>query len=246
MKPNRFKKGIVTLVFFLALGFCTLFASVATAYAGNPVPKLNVRTKALVKGRDYALKVYNLSETQTVTFTSSAPKTASVDESGIVSGLSVGTAIISVDITDSATGEVLSLQCKINVGPPAFLIKLSRQQANLVIGQRTLMSWMIAPLNTVELPKFSSSDPMIASVSAGGAVTAKSAGTAYIFAQINNGQYSVCRITVTEEDVETTELPTSTPIPRTERTFTDFLIDLNANFTNGDNSQEHTGVDSTQ
>ncbi len=246
MKPNRFKKGIITLVFFLALGFCTCFASAVTAFAGEPVPKLNVRTKALVKGKDYALKVYNLSETQTVTFTSSAPKVASVDEEGIVSGLSVGTTVITVAITDSASEETLSLQCKVTVGPPAFLIKLSRQQADLTIGQRTLMSWMIAPLNTVELPKFSSSDSTVAFVSAGGMVTARSAGTAYIFAQLDNGQYSVCRITVTEEEDLVEDVPTATPVPQEERAFTDFLIDLNAGFTSGDNTTEPTSVDSTQ
>ena len=253
MKQTCFKKGIITLVFFLTFAFCALFATAVTAHANAANPKLNVKSKAIVKGKDYALKVYNLSETQTVSFTSESPKIASVDEAGVVTGLSVGTTVITAIIEDSVSDEPLRLQCKITVGPPAFLIKLSRQQADMVIGERSMMSWMIAPLNTVELPKFSSSNPDVASVSAGGVVTAKSAGTAYIFAQIDNGQYSACCITVTEEltVAENAEEPvvaeaTAESTESNERTFADFLIDLNANFTNGDNTSESTGADSAQ
>ena len=64
MKQKRFSKGIITLVFLLSLCFCSLFANATTAYAGTRDPKLNVKTKAIVKGKDYALKVYNLSETE--------------------------------------------------------------------------------------------------------------------------------------------------------------------------------------
>ena len=245
MKQNRFKKGIITLVFLLAVGFFSVFASATGAYANTQVPKLNVRTKAIVKDKDYALKVYNLSETQTVTFTSSFPKVATVDEEGLVKALSIGTTVITAVITDSDSEDIVSLQCKITVGPPALFIMLSRQQEDMVVGQRSLMSWRISPLNTVELPKFSSSDPEVASVSAGGIITAKSAGTAYIFAQIDNGQFSACRITVTEEDVMDSKTVTE-PEESAESTFADFLINLNSNFTNGDNTSEDTGAESAQ
>jgi len=246
MKQKRFTKGIITLVFLLSLSFYTLFAGAFIAYANTTTPKLNVKSKDIVKGKDYALKVYNLSETQTVTFTSDAPKIASVDEAGVVTALSVGTTVITAIIEDSESDTSMRLQCKVTVGPPAFLIMLSRQQAELVVGQRTMMSWMIAPLNTVELPKFSSSNPKVASVSAGGIVTAKSEGTAYIFAQIDNAQFSACRITVTEAGEVVAAEAAFEPDERAERTFADFLINLNANFTNGDNTSENTDADSAQ
>ena len=113
------------------------------------------------------------------------------------------------------------------------------------------MSWMIAPLNTVELPKFSSSNPEVASVSAGGIITAKSAGTTYIFAQLDNGQFGACRITVAEEE-EGEEADAAVakaafePDERTESTFAEFLINLNSNFTNGDNTSGNTGADTAQ
>lgn len=249
MKQRRFSKGIITLVFLLSVSLFTIFASASTAYAAG-TPKLNVKSKAIVKGKDYALKVYNLSETQTVTFTSEDEKIASVNETGVVAAVSVGTTVVNVLIEDSERSETVALQCKITVGPPALFIMLSRQEADMTIGQRAIMNWLIAPLNTVELPKFSSSKPEIATVSAGGIVTARSAGTAYIFAQLDNGQFSACRITVSEPvDVITEEAVATAafePDEITESTFADFLINLNANFTNGDNTSENTGADSAQ
>ena len=249
MKQIRFSKGIITLVFLLSVSFFTLFASASTAYAAG-TPKLNVKSKAIVKGKDYALKVYNLSETQTVTFTSDDVKIASVDETGVVAALSVGTTVVHVHIEDSESDESVELQCKITVGPPALFIMLSRQEAELTVGQRAIMNWLIAPLNTVELPKFYSTNQKVASISVGGIVTAKSIGTTYIFAQLDNGQFSACRITVSESDGELTDEAIATvafePDETTESTFADFLINLNANFTNGDNTSENTGADTAQ
>lgn len=248
MKHNRFSKGIITLVFLLSVSFFALFANAATAYANTAAPKLNVKSKAIVKGKDYALKVYNLSETQTVTYTVEDAKIASVDEKGVVTALSIGTTVVTVTIADSESKDSVNLQCKITVGPPALFVMLSRQQVDMVIGQHAIMYCLIAPLNTVELPKFSSSNPEVASVSAGGIVTAKSEGTAYIFAQVDNGQFSACCITVSEDKEGTAAAAEASfePEERTESTFADFLINLNANFANGDNTSENTGADSAQ
>ena len=259
MKQNRFSKGIITLVFLLSVSLCTIFASASTAYAAG-TPKLNVKSKAIVKGKDYALKVYNLSETQTVTFTVADEEVASVDEFGVVTALSIGTTVVTAVVEDSEISEdaePVVLECKITVGPPALFILFSRLEMDMVVGERSLMSWMIAPLNTVELPKFSSSAPEVASVSAGGIVTAKSAGTAYIFAQLDNGHFGACRITVNEalelieepeEEVAVAETAVAeAPVEEEPKsTFADFLINLNANFTNGDNTSENTGAETAQ
>lgn len=241
MKQKSLFKGIITLVFLLLVGFFSLSGKPATAHAGNPEPKLNVKSKAIVKGKDYALKVYNLTETQTVTFTSEDIKIASVDEFGVVTALSVGTTVVTAIIEDSESDQAVELQCKITVGPPAIFVKLSRQETGMVVGQRALMYWLLGPLNTVELPKFSSSDPEVASVSAGGVVTAKSEGTAYIFAQIDNGQYDVCCVTVTPEGEAVAEAAFEPDV-----SFADFLIKLNENFTNGADTSENTGADTAQ
>lgn len=241
MKQKCFSKGIVTLVFLLCIGFFSLFANPAAAYANTAAPKLNVKSKAIVKGKDYALKVYNLTDTQTVTFTSDSPKIASVDEEGVVTALSVGTALITAVIEDSSSDVPVSLQCKITVGPPAIFITLARQEAEMIVGQRALMYWLVSPMNTVEVPKFSSSAPEIASVSAGGVITAKSEGTAYIFAQIGNGQFGACCITVTAADDAVAEASFEPDV-----TFAEFLIKLNENLTSGDNTSENTDTVTAQ
>ncbi len=241
MKQKSLFKGIITLVFLLCICLFPLFANPATAYANSTLePKLNVKTKSIVKGKDYALKVYNLTETQTVTFSSDDAKVASVDENGVVTALSVGTAVITATVKDSAAAPV-KLQCKITVGPPAIYVRLSSEEASMVVGQRATMYWLIYPINTVELPKFFSSSSEVASVSAGGVVTAKSEGTAYIFAQIGSGQYSTCCITVTSEGDAAAEATFEPDI-----SFADFLIRLNEDIANGDNTSENTGADVAQ
>ncbi len=241
MKQKTLFKGIITLALILCIGFLTIVtASSATAFAGTAAPKLNVKSKSIVKGKDYALKVYNLTETQTVTFASANTEVASVDEAGVVTALSVGTTVVTATVEDVEAGSV-ELQCKITVGVPAIFIQLSRHEMTLVTGQRSLMYWLISPFNTVEQPKFSSSAPEIVSVSAGGVITAKSEGTAYIFAQIGNGQFDVCSITVTSAEVTSAR-----SAAESEDAFADFLIKLNENFTSGDNTSENTGAEAAQ
>ena len=253
MKQKSLFKGIITLVLLLFVGLFSMSAAPATAFAGTSEPKLNVKSKDIVKGKDYALKVYNLTETQTVTFTSEDVEIASVDEAGLVTALSVGTTVVTAVIEDTESESPVELQCKITVGPPAIFVKLSRQTTEMVVGQRALMYWLVSPFTTVEVPKFSSSAPDIASVSAGGIVSARAEGTAYIFAQLDNGYFDLCRVTVAteaEEEVEETDgaaVAEAAIEPETSDTsFAEFLIKLNTNFTNGDNTSENTGADTAQ
>lgn len=241
MKQNSLFKGIITLVLVLFVGLFSFSAAPATAYAGNAEPKLNVKSKDIVKGKEYALKVYNLTETQTVTFVSGDSKIAAVDETGLVTALSIGTTVITAVIEDTAAIFPMELQCKITVGPPAIFVKLSRQETEMVVGQRALMYWLVSPFTTVEVPKFSSSAPEVASVSAGGIVTAKSEGTAYIFAQIDNGLFDLCCVTVSSEGDIVAEAAFEP-----DTSFAEFLIKLNTNFTSGDITSEDTGAETAQ
>ena len=123
MKLKKWFKGIITALLLLIVGLLPLSAKPASAYAGNADPKLNVKSKAIVKGKDYALKVYNLTETQTVTYSSDDIKIASVDEFGVVTALSVGTTVVTATIEDSESEDSIELHCKITVGPPAIFIR---------------------------------------------------------------------------------------------------------------------------
>jgi len=208
--------GLV-LVLVLTLG---VFASPVSAKAAAPELKLNVKTKTLVTEKNYSLKVYNLADNQTVTFKSDHPEFASVDETGLVSAVAVGTAIITATVkTDTKT--VAQLECEITVGPPAISVKLTRPTIILMNGRKALLKTILQPLNTVENVKFSSLDNLIASVSSAGRVTARSIGTTYLVAAISNGKYDACQVIVVDEEaylalLENPEIDPLTLIPLEE------------------------------
>lgn len=216
MKLINHKKSffIFGLILFLGVSFPFSTPTVEALATETQDIKLNVSSQTLVKGKSFSIYVYNLSEGQTATFVSSSPSIASVDEFGTVTANFVGTATIQVTITE---GEeiIVTLPCEIKVGPPAISVQFSRLELVMTIGQKLTLERIIQPLNTVETAKFSSDDRTVATVSAGGRVTAKSEGSTYIFAQIDNGNFAVCKILVYSEETllpENTEDTTTNPL----------------------------------
>ena len=201
MRLKSYLKGLFIFGLVLFLGVVCPIGNLQTAYANETQDiKLNVTSQTIVKGKCFSLYVYNLIEGQQVTFVSSDPAIASVDELGIVTGNNVGTATILVTITEGEnTVDILS--CDIKVGPPAISVQFSRLELMMTVGQKLTLERIILPLNTVETAKFSSYDRNIATVSAGGRVTAKAVGFTYIFAQLDNGRFAVCKINVLPEPV---------------------------------------------
>lgn len=264
MKHKCLRKGIITLCLMLCFSVTSplLFAAPFTAYAAEAEIKLNVKSKTIVKGKQYALKVYNLTENETVSFKSEDDSIASVNENGVVTALSVGTTKITVTIANKETKETFTLQCDIIIGPPAISIQFSRLNYDLIVGQRVFIEKILQPLNTVEEAKFLSLDKSIATVSTGGFITAKNVGTTFIVAQIDNGAFAVCQVVVTdpaiiEEPVVFDDTATINEIANAsagtqgrsleptseeevESDFESFLKRLNANFANGDNASENT------
>ena len=201
----RLKNNLKSLFIFgliLFLGVSLPCNSMLTAYANETQDiKLNVNSQTIVKGKTFSLYVYNLNEDQEVTFVSSDPAIASVNQNGVVTGNLVGTATILVTVTEEEdTVDILS--CDIKVGPPAISVQFSRLELSMVVGQKLTLERIVLPLNAVESPKFSSYDRTIASVSAGGRVTAKTEGSTYIFAQLDNGRFAVCKVYIFPEGTE--------------------------------------------
>ena len=264
MKHKCLRKGIITLCLMLCFSIISpfLFAAPLTAYAAEAEIKLNVKAKTIVKGKQYALKVYNLTENQTVSFKSEDDSIATVNANGVVTAVSVGTTKITVTIANKETKENSTLQCDIIVGPPAISIQFSRVNYELTIGQRVFIEKILQPLNTVEEAKFLSFDKNIATVSTGGFITARNVGTTFIVAQIDNGAFAVCQViitypTTTDEPIEFDDTATINDIANAsgegqgrsgspdskdnvDSNFEDFLKRLNANFANGDNASENT------
>ena len=198
---KRYPKNYIRVIGLatLALVLSILVLAPVSAKAAAPEIKLNVRSKTLVTEKSYALKVYNLSDNQTVSFKSNQPECASVDENGLVIANAVGTAVITATVRDDSK-IVEQLQCEITVGPPAISIKLTQQTVYLMDGGKTLLDTILLPLNTAENVKFSSLSSEIASVSSGGRITARSQGVTFVVAAIDNGKYDTCKVVVVDEE----------------------------------------------
>lgn len=199
MRLKRFLKSLFVFGLILFLGVSLANNGVLTAHAAETQDiKLNVTSQTIVKGKTLSLYVYNLNDGQTVTYVSSDPAIASVDGSGVVTGNMVGTATILVTVTEGLnTVEILS--CDVKVGPPAINVQFSRLELEMVVGQKLTLERIVLPLNAVESPKFSTYNRAVATVSAGGRVTAKAEGSTYIFAQLDNGRFAVCKVYIFPE-----------------------------------------------
>ncbi|WMJ86175.1 Ig-like domain-containing protein [Anaerocolumna sp. MB42-C2] len=180
----------------------SIIAKASTVDEDQNAIKLNVSSTSLVKDTTYALKIYNILDSHKVSYKSDSTSIATVDDTGIITAVDFGKAIITVTVKDGLK-TIATLECEVTVGPPAISVILTKSEVTMTAGSRTSLTAILKPNNTVEEAKFSSNDPEVASVSAGGRITAKKAGSTYIFAAISNGKMGMCKVTVVEEEVNT-------------------------------------------
>ena len=133
---------------------------------------------------------------KSVTWTSSNPEVASVDDSGNVTGLDVG----NVEITaTTADGSSLKAVSKISVNPIlAQSVTIGYDgQTNLYVGVKAQLSATVLPENTTDKSiAWRSLNPTVASVSETGLVTALAIGNVTITATTTNGQTAQIEFTV--------------------------------------------------
>ena len=148
---------------------------------------LNQNTAELEAGDTLALTAEILPEgaDQSVTWESSDPDVASVDENGTVTAISEGTATITAT---SDTDDSLSDSCVITVNEPEEpvvlpeSIELDQTSVELEAGDTLVLTAEILPEEADQSVTWESSDPDVASVDENGTVTAISEGTATITA----------------------------------------------------------------
>lgn len=163
----------------------------STIYFGGTEAQASVALKPTVSPKD--------ATDATLTWTSSNPEVASVDENGNVVALSKGTAVI----TASANGGTnKSATCAVTVEQLVTEVKIDKQ-LNLYLGgkpeqQTGQLSPEITPDNANDKSlTWTSSAPAIASVDADGKVTALKTGTATIKATSNDKGKKAASCTVT-------------------------------------------------
>lgn len=126
-----------------------------------------------------------------LTWKSSNPDVAIVNENGEVTTKSEGTTYISVTTANGVTGS-----CDVTVYPAPSSISISEPSLSLHIGDEVSLSYNVLPTNALYTIMWSSSNPDIVTVSNEGKVTAKNAGSAKITVSTDNGRSSSCDVSV--------------------------------------------------
>lgn len=140
-------------------------------------------------------------QNKSVTWRSSNTKIATVTSSGVVKGISAGTANITVTTTDGGK----TATCRVTVINPTVAttgVTISKTSVTLTAGQGTTLTATIKPSNaTNKSVVWTSSNPAVATVNASGYVKAVKRGKAVITAKTaSGGKTATCTVTVNPSD----------------------------------------------
>ena len=165
---------------------------------------LNWSTATLFEGEDLTLTptvTPDDAADKSISWSSSNPSVATVDNTGKVTAVAAGTAIITAMAND---GSEVSASCVVTVEKKVVAvskISLSQTAATLIEGEDLTLTAMVTPDDAADKSiSWSSSNPSVATVDNTGKVTAVAAGTAIITATANDGSgvSASCEVTVTK------------------------------------------------
>lgn len=189
--------ALLLLLILLALTACETAVPEATV----PVERITLSESAAVLSvrcaptiRLYATVHPAEATVPQVTFTSSDPKVAQVDESGTVTALAPGEAEIRVTSAD-ASGVTAAM--KVTVLPDSQQIRPETEEASLFPGETVSLGATLYPLNAYDRTiRYSSSNSSIAAVSEDGLLRAVSPGIAQITVAPGDGNCPPRTVTV--------------------------------------------------
>lgn len=124
-------------------------------------------------------------DNRSVTWTSSNLAVAGVDSTGKVTGMSAGTAVITVRSNDKPS---ILAQCTVTV--KQFVTRLSLSQTSVTLAPNATVQWTASVMPsdaTDKSVRWISSNPRVATVSSGGLITGVAGGDAVISAQAKDG-----------------------------------------------------------
>lgn len=259
MKNKKICKCFVTLGLLLFFTLLIPFTSYNTAIAKaasiekeqSDSYRLNAKSVTLVKGKSYALKVYNLSVNSKVSFKSDDAEVASVSDDGTITANKVGQTVVTVSIKDGSNKPGLS--CDVTVGPAAISVKWTKERVFIGLNNEDILKVIIKPDNTPEAAKFSSYDASIASISSGGRLSAQKIGMTYLFAEIDatnldgTRKFAVCTAFVTSSaDAPLLEAYFNEHAELNRIPFFDLLKALDKFFNGGSAAAAVTAADATE
>ena len=142
--------------------------------------------------------------TYTLTWDSSDNSIASVNQSGMLTGISSGIATITVT-TDNGK----SATCKVTVTAKSPTSVSLKSSLSLEVGDTYTLTPTVTPSDAETSYSWSSDNSGVATVSQYGVVTAKSAGTANITVKTDNGKTATCEVIVNANTANVTEYEVS-------------------------------------
>lgn len=173
------------LAFILVLAMAvpvTISLSQETVVSAASV-SLSATKKTLVVGNSFTMALKNSSNVSKKSFKSSNTKVATVNGKGVVTGVAAGTAKITCTVTLNSGG-TQALVCTVTVKKrvPATEVAFKNLvhdgiNAHVIeVGDKYDFNMKMTPSNSTDTAYFTIADSDIASVTAGGVVTAKKAG----------------------------------------------------------------------
>ncbi|WP_310605011.1 Ig-like domain-containing protein [Anaerosporobacter sp.] len=151
----------------------------------SPQVSLSKTTLSLYRNQTYQLSA-KVSSNLTPKWKSNKKSVAIIDETGKITAIKHGTALI------SATIDGITRTCNVTVESPT--ITLSSTELSLAVSQTAKLSAVVSSKNT---PVWSCSNSNVLDVSKDGKVTALKKGTAYVYVS-EDGTKVKCRVTVTD------------------------------------------------
>lgn len=136
----------------------------------------------------------------TLTFSSSAPQVAVVDENGVVEAENVSESPAIITATLEYLGKIYEDSVEVFVLVEAESVSLDKKDAKLTVGETIELNAEVKPKNaTVKTVNWYSLNEQVATVDESGNVTATGVGETEIIAITENGENAVsCEITVTQ------------------------------------------------
>ena len=139
----------------------------------------------------------NTTQSKTLTWTSSNTKVATVDKNGVVKGIKVGTATITVK---TSNGKTATVKVTVKKATPIKSVKLNKSSLKLELNKTAIVKATINPSGTTDSKTltWSSSNKKVAIVDQNGKITAVGGGTAKITVKTSNGKKATVKVTVSK------------------------------------------------
>lgn len=205
-------RGILVGALALAMGITVLFAGAGKSYAAGEAG-LNKKSFNVLTRRTFDLDVKNAPKDAVVTWKSSNPAVAVVDEDGVVTGITKGETKIICEVT--VEGKTQKLTATAKVRKPAVKIEIINKIDELKYGKDYDLNRALTPSKSNDVTTWTSSDESVATVDKNGVVYGEGNGTVTITATTMSGKTDSVEITVYGAP-EPTQAPDATPAPGSE------------------------------